>query len=137
MLFYFIVNISHSCTGVLSVLVEGEHDNSHLLKHNSPLLLLSSPSCLILISLKFKFAVYVTLSPTLTSSKADCCKMEALQCDAKKGELSLECVPVPQISAPDDVIIQVGYAGLCGTDLHIMSVSLSDLLDLLHRLSTI
>ena len=70
MLFYFIVNISHSCTGVLSVLVEGEHDNSHLLKHNSPLLLLSSPSCLILISLKFKFAVYVTLSPTLTSSQA-------------------------------------------------------------------
>ena len=49
--------------------------------------------------------------------------MEALQCDASAGELSLETVPVPQISAPDDVIIQVGYAGLCGTDLHIIAVS--------------
>ena len=49
--------------------------------------------------------------------------MEALQCDASKGELSLETVPVPVISAPDDVIIEVGYAGLCGTDLHIIAVS--------------
>ena len=49
--------------------------------------------------------------------------MEALQCDASKGELSLETVPVPVVTAPDDVIIEVGYAGLCGTDLHIMSVS--------------
>ena len=49
--------------------------------------------------------------------------MEALQCDASAGLLSLETVPVPQISAPDDVIIEVGYAGLCGTDLHIIAVS--------------
>ena len=49
--------------------------------------------------------------------------MEALQCDASKGQLSLETVPVPVISAPDDVIIEVGYAGLCGTDLHIIAVS--------------
>ena len=51
--------------------------------------------------------------------------MEALQCDASKGQLSLETVPVPVISAPDDVIIEVGYAGLCGTDLHIIAVSSS------------
>ena len=49
--------------------------------------------------------------------------MDALQCDASKGELSLETVPVPVVSAPDDVIIEVGYAGLCGTDLHIIAVS--------------
>ena len=48
--------------------------------------------------------------------------MRALQCDASKGELSLEEVAVPEILNTDDVIIRVAYAGLCGTDLHIMSV---------------
>ena len=48
--------------------------------------------------------------------------MKALQCFAKKGELSLENVAKPTINKPDDILIKVGYAGLCGTDLHIMSV---------------
>ena len=29
-----------------------------------------------------------------------------------------------QVTAEDDVIIKVGFAGLCGTDLHIVSVCL-------------
>ena len=48
--------------------------------------------------------------------------MRALKCDASKGQLSLEEVAVPEIVNTDDVIIRVAYAGLCGTDLHIMSV---------------
>ena len=48
--------------------------------------------------------------------------MRALKCDASKGELSLEDVAVPEIVNPDDIIIKVGYAGLCGTDLHIIAV---------------
>ena len=48
--------------------------------------------------------------------------MKALQCFAKRGELSLEDVAKPSINKPDDVLIKVGFAGLCGTDLHIMSV---------------
>ena len=51
--------------------------------------------------------------------------MRALKCDASKGELSLEDVEVPELINPDDVIIKVGYAGLCGTDLHIIAVSLA------------
>jgi len=47
--------------------------------------------------------------------------MRALQCLATKGELSLEDVLVPVVSREDDVLIKVGFAGLCGTDLHIMS----------------
>ena len=51
--------------------------------------------------------------------------MRALKCDASKGELSLEDVEVPELINSDDVIIKVGYAGLCGTDLHIIAVSLA------------
>ena len=46
--------------------------------------------------------------------------MRALKCDASKGELSLEDVSIPEVILPDDIVIKVGYAGLCGTDLHIM-----------------
>ena len=28
-----------------------------------------------------------------------------------------------QVAHEDDVVVRVGFAGLCGTDLHIMSVS--------------
>lgn len=76
-------------------------------------------------------------------------KMKALQVQANKGLLSLEDLPKPevmimisndqekaswlssfwsgkntQVVAEDDVIIKVGFAGLCGTDLHIVSVCL-------------
>ena len=52
--------------------------------------------------------------------------MRALKCDASKGELSLEDVPVPEIINDDDVILKIGYAGLCGTDLHIIGQSCQD-----------
>ena len=32
---------------------------------------------------------------------------------------------VPQISGPTDVLIKVAFAGLCGTDLHILEVNMS------------
>ena len=48
--------------------------------------------------------------------------MRALKCDASKGELTLEDVDVPEVINRNDVIIKVGFAGLCGTDLHIMQV---------------
>jgi threonine dehydrogenase-like Zn-dependent dehydrogenase len=33
-------------------------------------------------------------------------------------------IPIPTIEKDDDVIIKVEYAGLCGTDLHIVQVSI-------------
>jgi (R,R)-butanediol dehydrogenase/meso-butanediol dehydrogenase/diacetyl reductase len=33
-------------------------------------------------------------------------------------DIRIEDVPVPQIKAPDDVLIEVHYCGICGTDLH-------------------
>jgi (R,R)-butanediol dehydrogenase/meso-butanediol dehydrogenase/diacetyl reductase len=33
-------------------------------------------------------------------------------------DIRLEDVPVPTIKAPDDVLVQVAYCGICGTDLH-------------------
>ena len=35
-------------------------------------------------------------------------------------DLTLEMVPEPTIAAADEVIVRVGAAGLCRTDLHIM-----------------
>ena len=49
--------------------------------------------------------------------------------DALRYHPSLKCisldqnVQVPQIESEDDVIVEVAYAGLCGTDIHIMQVS--------------
>ncbi len=39
-----------------------------------------------------------------------------------EGRLELERRPVPQVSFPDDVILEVGATGICGTDLHILNV---------------
>lgn len=47
--------------------------------------------------------------------------MRALRVTASKGLLSLEDVPRPEVAHEDDVVVRVGFAGLCGTDLHIMS----------------
>jgi (R,R)-butanediol dehydrogenase / meso-butanediol dehydrogenase / diacetyl reductase len=33
-------------------------------------------------------------------------------------DIRLEDVPVPQLKAPDDVLVQVSWCGICGTDLH-------------------
>lgn len=51
--------------------------------------------------------------------------MEALTFNLKqhKGKLRYNAAfPKAQIQNPDDVLIQVAYAGVCGTDLHIMEV---------------
>ena len=39
-----------------------------------------------------------------------------------EGKLALEDRPVPQIKAPNDVLIAVKGVGVCGTDLHILEV---------------
>lgn len=33
-------------------------------------------------------------------------------------DIRVEDVPVPQIKAPDDVLVEVSFCGICGTDLH-------------------
>jgi (R,R)-butanediol dehydrogenase / meso-butanediol dehydrogenase / diacetyl reductase len=35
-----------------------------------------------------------------------------------KGDIRIEEVPTPSIKAPDDVVVEVHYCGICGTDLH-------------------
>lgn len=44
-------------------------------------------------------------------------------------ELKLESVPEPTIKAPDEVIVRVGAAGLCRTDLHIIEGVWRDVMD--------
>lgn len=39
-----------------------------------------------------------------------------------EGRLSLKEVDVPQVRAPDDVLLAVRAVGICGTDVHILSV---------------
>lgn len=51
-------------------------------------------------------------------------QMEALQFDSQKKKLSLIKSDLPAVVDKTDVIIKVVYAGICGTDLHIMEVSL-------------
>lgn len=46
--------------------------------------------------------------------------MEALQYSTKDKKLSFVKIPVPRIKDEDDVLIKVAYAGVCGTDLHII-----------------
>ncbi len=41
---------------------------------------------------------------------------------AGPGQLKLEERPVPRIQAPDQVLLEVEGAGICGTDLHILEV---------------
>lgn len=49
--------------------------------------------------------------------------MEALQFDCKQKKVSVVKTAVPTIVENDDVIVKVAYAGICGTDLHIIDVS--------------
>ena len=44
-------------------------------------------------------------------------------------ELKIGRVPEPTISAPDEVIVRVGAAGLCRTDLHIVEGVWRDAMD--------
>jgi (R,R)-butanediol dehydrogenase/meso-butanediol dehydrogenase/diacetyl reductase len=39
-----------------------------------------------------------------------------------QGHLNLKAVEVPDVRAPDDVLLAVRAAGICGTDVHILSV---------------
>ena len=48
--------------------------------------------------------------------------MKALRYVPGCPDFVLEDVPEPKIEADDDVIIEVKYAGLCGTDLHVVQV---------------
>ena len=41
---------------------------------------------------------------------------------AGNGIVNIKDVPVPQITRPDDVIIKVKACGICGSDLHVLSV---------------
>ena len=47
--------------------------------------------------------------------------MEALVFRAP-GEWGLQSAPIPQIKTPDDVLLKVECASICGTDIHILSV---------------
>ena len=50
--------------------------------------------------------------------------MEALRFIPNPGSISLEKdVPKPQIVNDEDVIVEVQFAGLCGTDIHIVQVN--------------
>ncbi|XP_063926519.1 D-altritol 5-dehydrogenase-like [Zophobas morio] len=46
--------------------------------------------------------------------------MEALRYTAKDKKLELTKVEVPKITNPDGILVKVAYAGICGTDLHII-----------------
>lgn len=50
--------------------------------------------------------------------------MKALQFISKDVKLSLLNVPKPTTLEKDEVLIKVKYAGVCGTDLHIVEVTL-------------
>ncbi|MDO4548459.1 MAG: zinc-binding alcohol dehydrogenase family protein [Clostridia bacterium] len=45
--------------------------------------------------------------------------MKAVQI-VKPCEVKLVDIPIPEIAHPDDVLIKVHYAGICGSDLHIL-----------------
>lgn len=51
--------------------------------------------------------------------------MEALRFTGSTKILEYVQVPVPVISQPDQVLIKVAFAGVCGTDIHIIAVSSS------------
>jgi D-arabinose 1-dehydrogenase-like Zn-dependent alcohol dehydrogenase len=48
--------------------------------------------------------------------------MEAIQFDKKKEQISLIKTPYPTKPIKNEVIVEVAYAGICGTDLHIAEV---------------
>lgn len=52
-------------------------------------------------------------------------RMQALQFTLGDKSLNLVTKDVPKVRNSKDVVVQVAYAGICGTDLHIMQVSTS------------
>ena len=49
--------------------------------------------------------------------------MEGLVFSGKKLQYKTD-VPVPTITSPNDVVVKVQYCGVCGTDLHALSVGI-------------
>lgn len=49
--------------------------------------------------------------------------MEAVEFDPKKKTLTLINAAIPAVVEKNDVVIKVVYAGICGTDLHVVDVS--------------
>lgn len=52
--------------------------------------------------------------------------MEALRYTAKTKKLELSRVEVPKVTQPDGILVKVAFAGICGTDLHIIQVSIAN-----------
>lgn len=50
--------------------------------------------------------------------------MEAITYDARNKKLDLIKTNIPDVKDPNDVLIKVAFAGICGTDLHIIQVFL-------------
>lgn len=48
--------------------------------------------------------------------------MEAIRYTVKTNKLEYSTIPIPKISSPTDVLVKIAYAGVCGTDLHIIQV---------------
>nr|CAI5861993.1 unnamed protein product [Callosobruchus analis] len=46
--------------------------------------------------------------------------MDAINFTLKSKTLQLVKLPIPKIEKPDEVLIEVAFAGICGTDLHII-----------------
>lgn len=49
--------------------------------------------------------------------------IEAIVFDPKAKKLNLAKVEMPSPPGKNEVIVKVAYAGICGTDLHIIDVS--------------
>ena len=50
--------------------------------------------------------------------------MEALRYIPSSSSFSIESMEIPSIQNADDVLIEVRFAGLCGTDIHIQQVQI-------------
>jgi hypothetical protein len=48
--------------------------------------------------------------------------MDALRFSFRERTLELNRMDIPAISEPNEILIKVAYAGICGTDLHILAV---------------
>lgn len=48
--------------------------------------------------------------------------MQAVRFTSNSKQLELIEVPIPKVTEPDEILIKVAYAGICGTDLHILEV---------------
>lgn len=52
-------------------------------------------------------------------------EMDAITYDVRSKKLDLIKVNIPDVIDKDSVLIKVAYAGICGTDLHIIQVRLT------------